>query len=119
MRKIKSLLFLYCRFLIVNFVHISINIKRFILRFRVEVEESMPVHLKSGHTIHLGPPPSSGVILAYILRILDGILPAPNPGLDAHRFVEAFKFGFGERTRLGDHKFVNVSKVCFLLQTLY
>ncbi|KAE9539702.1 hypothetical protein AGLY_004954 [Aphis glycines] len=79
--------------------------------YEVEVEESFSVHLKSGNTIHLGPPPSSGVILAYILRILDGILPAPNPGLDAHRFVEAFKFGFGERTRLGDHKFVNVSKI--------
>ncbi|XP_027844957.2 scoloptoxin SSD14-like isoform X2 [Aphis gossypii] len=79
--------------------------------YEVEVKESMPVHLKSGHTIHLGPPPSSGVILAYILRILDGILPAPNPGLDAHRFVEAFKFGFGERTHLGDHNFVNVTNI--------
>lgn len=87
-------------------------------RFRVEVEESFAVNLKSGHTIHVGPPPSSGVILAYILRILDGILPAPNSGLDAHRLVEAFKFGFGERTHLGDHNFVNVSEVCFLLQTL-
>ncbi|KAE9545004.1 hypothetical protein AGLY_000547 [Aphis glycines] len=79
--------------------------------YEVEVNESMPVHLKSGHTIHLGPPPSSGIILAYILRILDGILPAPNPGLDAHRFVEAFKFGFGERTHLGDHNFTNVSEI--------
>jgi len=79
--------------------------------YEVEVKESFPVHLKSGHTIHLGPPPSSGVILAYILRILDGILPAPNPGLDAHRLVEAFKFGYGERTHLGDHNFVNVSRI--------
>ncbi|CAI6348282.1 unnamed protein product [Macrosiphum euphorbiae] len=79
--------------------------------YEVEVEESFSVNLKSGHTIHVGPPPSSGVILAYILRILDGILPAPNSGLDAHRLVEAFKFGYGERTHLGDHNFVNVSKI--------
>ncbi|KAL4132607.1 hypothetical protein QTP88_009731 [Uroleucon formosanum] len=79
--------------------------------YEVEVEESFAVNLKSGHTIHVGPPPSSGVILAYILRILDGILPAPNSGLDAHRLVEAFKFGFGERTHLGDHNFVNVSEI--------
>ncbi|XP_022182547.1 gamma-glutamyltranspeptidase 1-like isoform X2 [Myzus persicae] len=51
----------------------------------VEIEESFPVKLKSGHTIHTGPPPSSGIILAYILRVLDGMLPAPNAGLDAHR----------------------------------
>jgi gamma-glutamyltranspeptidase/glutathione hydrolase/leukotriene-C4 hydrolase len=52
-----------------------------------------------------------------MLRILDGLIPAPNPGLEAHRFIEAFKFGYGERTHLGDHKFVNVSSVCVLQKT--
>ncbi|XP_060841452.1 scoloptoxin SSD14-like [Rhopalosiphum padi] len=79
--------------------------------YKVEIEESFSVNLKSGHTIHAGPPPGSGMILAYILRVLDGLLPAPNAGLDAHRLVEAFKFGYGERTHLGDHKFVNVSRI--------
>ncbi|XP_060862916.1 scoloptoxin SSD14-like [Metopolophium dirhodum] len=79
--------------------------------YKVEVEESFSVNLKNGHTIHSGPPPSSGIILAYILRVLDGMLPAPNAGLDAHRLVEAFKFGYGERTHLADHKFVNVSQI--------
>lgn len=77
------------------------------------------MNLKSGQTIHLGPPPGSGIILAYILRVLDGMLPAPSAGLDAHRLVEAFKFGYGERTHLGDHKFVNVSQVCFIDQIHY
>jgi len=85
--------------------------------YSVEIEESFSVKLKSGYTIHAGPPPGSGIILAFILRILDGILPAPSAGLDAHRLVEAFKFGYGERTHLGDHKFVNVSQVCFIKQT--
>ncbi|XP_025200825.1 glutathione hydrolase 1 proenzyme-like isoform X1 [Melanaphis sacchari] len=85
--------------------------KEDLANYKVEIEESFSVNLKNGYTIHTGPPPSSGVILAYILRILDGILPAPNPGLDAHRLVEAFKFGFGERTHLGDHNFVNVSQI--------
>lgn len=79
---------------------------------RVEVEESFSVDLKSGYTIHSGSPPGSGIVLAFILRVLDGLLPAPNPGLDAQRIVEAFKFGYGERSYLGDHKFVNVSGVC-------
>lgn len=83
---------------------------------RVEVEESFAVKLKSGHTIHAGPPPGSGIILAFILRILDGMLPAPNAGLDAHRLVEAFKFGYGERSHLGDHNFVNVSGVRIFLE---
>jgi len=60
----------------------------------------------------MGPPPGSGIILAYILRILDGILPAPDVGLAEHRLEEAFKFGYGERSHLGDHQFVNVSQVC-------
>lgn len=77
----------------------------------MEVEESYSMTLKSGHVLHSGPPPGSGLILGYILRILDGLLPAPNAGLDAHRLIEAFKFGYGERSRLGDHKFVNVSEV--------
>ncbi|XP_060842149.1 scoloptoxin SSD14-like [Rhopalosiphum padi] len=79
--------------------------------YKVEIEEAFSVNLTSGHTIHLGPPPGSGIILAYILRILDGILPAPDVGLDEHRLVEAFKFGYGERSHLGDHQFINVSQI--------
>ncbi|XP_026810361.1 glutathione hydrolase 1 proenzyme-like isoform X2 [Rhopalosiphum maidis] len=85
--------------------------KEDLANYYVEIEEAFAVKLKSGYTIHAGPPPGSGIILAFILRILDGILPAPNAGLDAHRLVEAFKFGYGERTHLGDHKFVNVSQM--------
>ncbi|XP_026813149.1 glutathione hydrolase 1 proenzyme-like isoform X1 [Rhopalosiphum maidis] len=85
--------------------------KEDLANYTVNIKESFPVNLTSGHTIHVGPPPNSGIILAYILRILDGILPAPDARLDAHRFVEAFKFGFGERTHLGDHKFVDVSQI--------
>lgn len=80
--------------------------------FRVEVEEAFSVKLFNGHRIHAGPPPGSGIILAYILRIMEGLLPAPNPSLDAHRMIEAFKYGYAERTLLGDHKFINVSEVC-------
>lgn len=85
--------------------------KEDLANYNVEIEEAFSVKLKSGYTIHAGPPPGSGIILAFILRILDGILPAPNAGLDAHRLVEAFKFGYGERTHLGDHKFINVSEI--------
>lgn len=103
-----------------KFLKQQINKKKLytIMFYSVEIEDSFSVKLKNGYTIHAGPPPGSGIILAFILRILDGILPAPNAGLDAHRLVEAFKFGYGERTHLGDHKFVNVSQVCFIKSTL-
>ncbi|VVC34642.1 Hypothetical protein CINCED_3A025773 [Cinara cedri] len=79
--------------------------------YKVEIEDAFAIKLKNGYTIHSGPPPGSGIILAYILRVLEGLWPAPSPGLDAHRLVEAFKYGYAERTHLGDHKFVNVSQI--------
>lgn len=69
------------------------------------------VKLKNGYQLHSGLPPSSGIVLAYILRLLDGMLPAPTVGLDAVRLVEAFKFAYGERSHLGDHMFVDTSEV--------
>lgn len=77
----------------------------------VQIEESFEITLKNGYKLYSGLPSGSGIILAYILRLLDGRLPAPDPGLDAHRLVEAYKFAYGERTRLGDHMFVNASRV--------
>ncbi|XP_050430894.1 scoloptoxin SSD14-like [Adelges cooleyi] len=85
--------------------------------YNVEVEDAFNVTMSNGVTLHAGPPPGSGVILAHILRVLDGKLPAPNAGLDAHRLVEAFKFAYGERTHLGDHNFVNVTEIFRKIQS--
>ncbi|VVC34643.1 Hypothetical protein CINCED_3A018712 [Cinara cedri] len=85
--------------------------KEDLANFQVEVEEAFSVKLKNGYSIHTGSPPGSGIILAFILRVLDGLLPAPNAALDAHRLVEAFKYGYAERTHLGDHRFVNITQI--------
>ncbi|XP_050439961.1 scoloptoxin SSD14-like [Adelges cooleyi] len=79
--------------------------------YNVEIEEAFKVSLYNGLKLHAGPPPGSGVILAYILRVLDRKLPSRNASLDAHHLVEAFKFGYGERTHLGDHNYVDVSQI--------
>lgn len=79
--------------------------------YSVQVEESFEVKLKNGYKLYSGLPPNSGILLAYILRILDGMLPTPNAGLNAVRLMEAFKFAYGERSQLGDHMFVNASRV--------
>lgn len=62
-------------------------------------------------TLYTSKPPSSGVILAYIMRILRSILPAPTEVLNVHRITEAFKYGYGARSNIGDPKYVNISEV--------
>ncbi|KAE8351277.1 gamma-glutamyltranspeptidase [Aspergillus coremiiformis] len=62
-----------------------------------------------GHTIVSTTAPSSGVVAMNILKVLeryDGFFTPGNANLSTHRMVEAMKFGFGLRTRLGDPSFV-------------
>ena len=55
------------------------------------------------------PPPGSGVLVASIMKILDG-LDLPKSGnkdpLSYHRIAEAMKQAYGQRTKLGDPQFV-------------
>jgi gamma-glutamyltranspeptidase / glutathione hydrolase / leukotriene-C4 hydrolase len=52
-------------------------------------------------------PPSSGIIVAYILNILEGMeLKSPYKSLYLHRIIEAGKFGFAARMKLGDPNYV-------------
>ena len=56
-------------------------------------------------TMHGVRPPGSGMILGYILNILKryGISPSEEETpLLVHRIVEAFKWGYGARTEMGD-----------------
>lgn len=61
--------------------------------------------------LHTIKPPSSGILFGYILKILEGLLPAANEILNIHRITEAFKFAYGMRSRLGDPYFVNITDV--------
>ncbi|XP_055526698.1 glutathione hydrolase 1 proenzyme-like isoform X6 [Wyeomyia smithii] len=68
-----------------------------------------PAHTKlsDGYSVYSMPLPGSGHVLNYMLNILDGFddLSANDP-LTWHRIVEAFKYGYGLRTKLGDPSFV-------------
>ncbi|XP_029191513.2 glutathione hydrolase 1 proenzyme-like isoform X2 [Acropora millepora] len=66
----------------------------------------------SNMTMYLSPPPSSGAVLALIFNILKGykMTKADLDGDDAsiltyHRIIEAFKFAYAWRSRLGDPAF--------------
>jgi len=70
---------------------------------------SVSTKLFNGDTLHTTPIPSSGCLITFILNILEGYKLYENSlkyhdenKLIYHRIVEAFKFAFGERTKLGD-----------------
>ena len=66
---------------------------------------------KGNFTLYSLKPPASGAILAFILRILADMLPAPDELVTTQRITEAFKFAFAARGELGDHNYVDVSPV--------
>ena len=76
------------------------------------------VDLNGNLTLYSMPSPGSGVLVAYIMNILDDNLPRKrdmplNNPLTFHRIGEAFKHAYAQRTKLGDPKYVpEVDQVC-------
>ena len=64
----------------------------------------MKTTLQDAQTVHSFPLPGSGVVLTFILDILKlyNIHPEDDNPLLYHRIVEAFKWGYGYRSHLGD-----------------
>ncbi|KAI9556606.1 hypothetical protein GHT06_016396 [Daphnia sinensis] len=78
-------------------------------QYRAEWVEPIQVKLKNNLTLYSHPPPGSGVVTAYIMRLLDGLvgpdgMDRDNP-LTYHRIAEAIKHAFGQRTKLSDPRF--------------
>ena len=74
--------------------------------------EPVKVHLGNGLWLHSVPPPGSGIILAYILNIMENYnitaLDQDDP-LMYHRLVEAYKWGYAYRSKLGDPFDANIT----------
>ena len=73
--------------------------------YKARWEVPVSVHLESlNATLYSVPPPASGAVLAFILNILDNynIKPQKENALLYQRIVEAFKWAYAKRTKLGD-----------------
>ncbi|XP_049817564.1 glutathione hydrolase 1 proenzyme-like isoform X2 [Aethina tumida] len=86
--------------------------------YEPEWQTPINVELRNGDTLYSAPPPGSGLLLAFILKILDGynfnqtsIDELDNRILTYHRIIEAFKYAYAKRTELGDMSFVNVTEL--------
>ncbi|XP_037805054.1 scoloptoxin SSD14-like isoform X3 [Penaeus monodon] len=79
-------------------------------------KEAMNITLQHGQmSMFSVPPPGSGLILGFILNILDeyGLTPESiddsNIVLTHHRITEAMKWAYAKRTELGDADFVDMT----------
>lgn len=74
------------------------------------IKEPITYKLKNSLLLHSAPAPSCGILLNFILGILDGYNDYNADCIDSntlfyHRFIEACKFGFGFRHLIGDDSF--------------
>ncbi|XP_046966328.1 glutathione hydrolase 1 proenzyme-like isoform X1 [Vanessa cardui] len=84
--------------------------------YQAKITDPISVSLSNGDVLYTPPPPSSGAILVNILNILssynftnESINGTDNKILTYHRILEAFKYAYAARTKLGDEDFLDLN----------
>ena len=62
-----------------------------------------------GYTMYTSPPPGSGVLLSFIMNVLNGVISVESEKVAWQRFVETLKWTYARRTELGDPAYVDIS----------
>lgn len=82
------------------------------------IRKALATELSHGITMFTAPPPGGGAVFAHVLHILDGfgvkvgtMASGKTATLFVHRMAEALKFGFAQRSHLGDPAFVDVDEL--------
>ncbi|CAF4758659.1 unnamed protein product, partial [Rotaria sp. Silwood2] len=93
--------------------------KEDLANYPVDFREALQVNLNESLTTFVSYPPSSGIILSFILNILRGydfsskdLENLTTTTLFYHRLIEAFKYAYAKRSELADPLKINVTDVC-------
>ncbi|KAL1450768.1 hypothetical protein WDU94_003093 [Cyamophila willieti] len=70
--------------------------------YRVVVEEPVVAKLKDGDTMYTSPLPGTGILLSFMIQVLQYLIPAKTELLWHQRFTEVMKYAYAYRGYLGD-----------------
>ena len=60
--------------------------------------------------MYTAPPPGSGVLLAFMMNVLEKLVPVEDDRIMWQRIIETFKWAYAKRTELGDPDFEDVGE---------
>ncbi|KAG4074250.1 hypothetical protein HA402_008659 [Bradysia odoriphaga] len=78
-----------------------------LMEYKVRWEEPEASTIIHNYTMYTNPLPATGLLITFMLNILNGFEPSTPSVTSLHRIAETFKFAYAERTELGDASFVN------------
>lgn len=94
----------------------SIITREDLLFYKPLITKATEITLDNGVRVFSPPPPSSGVLLSFMLNVLDGynftgadMSTTEGAIRTLHRVIETFKFAYAKRTDLADENFANIT----------
>lgn len=61
-------------------------------------------------TMLTAPPPGSGLLLTFMMNVLENFVPVNDTRVTWQRIIETFKWAYAKRTELGDPDFEDISR---------
>jgi gamma-glutamyltranspeptidase/glutathione hydrolase/leukotriene-C4 hydrolase len=95
--------------------------------YSVEVDEDrFAIRLDDEYTAYASTPPSSGILVAFILKLMRKFVPDDSLLNDFqsyelyhHRLTEVFKHAYAQRSYLGDEEYLKLDEVIYNCISLY